>query len=574
MINWIKKKPLRTQLIMILCLAIGPAAGLSIWQGITTYNRQIRQIERTLADSARLAGEAQISIITAAQPLLEALAAQPVIQNSDYPACATLLENSIKNSLHYSRIIAVDLEGNIKCSTIPVTEQLHFGDHIWLQETVLNKSFTISGLRQRTLTNRHALGVSTPIFDQDEKIVGILAMNVKLSAIERDITQSVQTPAKTILLDQDGNFIVPLETPTSFARNFPNRNIVLPYLQDGRALFTAKNGLDESWLYAIDTVVKDKVYVLFGQSRKDLISVARIDLARSIATPLLIWIIGLTTLWFGIQRLVLRWVNYLKRIAAIYARGRYSVRPTRMVEAPDEFYGMGKTFTRMAEVIEQREAELESSLEQKNVLIREVHHRVKNNLQIITSLLNLQSRHLHDPREIEIFDTAKSRINALALVHRSLYEAESLQYVNLKEFLEELCQQLQKTGWGAARRVRFIMEIPSVAVTAETAVPLALLLTETITNAFKYAFEGRNIGNIYIILEQNTQGGAILRIRDDGVGGMNISSDKNSKGIGHTLIYAFAQQLGGQVDVQDDNGICWTITMPVFKTYTDDHLKK
>ena len=140
--------------------------------------------------------------------------------------------------------------------------------------------------------------------------------------------------------------------------------------------------------------------------------------------------------------MVIRWVAFLQRIAALYARGRFSVRPVQAEQMPPEIRELAETLEDMADAIVGRDASLRESLAQKDELMREIHHRVKNNLQVISSLLNMQQRALADPAARSAMSDTRQRITALALIYRALYQGPDLKRVDLRPFLEELTAQL------------------------------------------------------------------------------------------------------------------------------------
>ena len=189
---------------------------------------------------------------------------------------------------------------------------------------------------------------------------------------------------------------------------------------------------------------------------------------------------------------------------------------------------------------------------------------MKNNLQIIQSLLNLQSRSAADSNQFTALAAAKSRINALALVHQSLYEDENLQFVNLRTFLNDLCRHLLQSGWGAAKRVGVTVDVPDIITTADYAVPISLLVTEAVTNALKHAFTGRDIGNITVRMVNDLEHGAELTIRDNGIGMETAPRPLGVKqsGIGYSLIEGFAKQLRGAVKTVSSQGTAVTVTFP------------
>lgn len=562
MMKWILKRSLRAQLIMLLCLAMGSAAILAIWQGVNSYNRQISRIDRQLMEAARLSGEAQLSIFFAAEQLLQALSGQVSIVQDRHPVCEQLLTRAVERSPFYSHLASFDGEGRLQCASFAAVEGLRVDDSSWFREIMNGKDFAISGLLYSSFSFGRTIVVAVPIRGPAGETIGALSLAVRLNMLEEIGKRNMPPTSVSVLLDRNHDLLASQHAPDTIISQLPLDRVLQDHMGRRGSTFSAMavDGIERR--FAVAPVLEDEVYVLFGQPDAELLQPANVDLLRSILTPILIWLLVVVTIWVGIERLVLRWVVYLRRIAAIYARGRYSARPRRTRNAPVEFRAMGNTFSRMASVIQQRELELQASVEQKKVLLREIHHRVKNNLQIITSLLNLQSRQLKDEGEIAVFEAAKNRINALALVHRSLYEAENLQSVDLKFFLEELCHQLLKTGWGAARRVSMRLNVPSVVVPADTAVPIALLVTEMVTNAFKHAFADRSCGTIHVSLKSRAEGGAILTIKDDGVGGVPAERDRSKRGIGRSLIDALARQLMATACVSEDDGTVWTVEMP------------
>ncbi|HEU4601010.1 MAG TPA: sensor histidine kinase, partial [Steroidobacteraceae bacterium] len=216
-----------------------------------------------------------------------------------------------------------------------------------------------------------------------------------------------------------------------------------------------------------------------------------------------------------------------------------------------------------ADDISARETELRESLNQKEVLVREIHHRVKNNLQLVMSLLNLHARRIRDPRAEEAFAEARSRINALATLHRRLYESDSLQEIDLRWFLEDLCAELRRGGLSRGRHVDLIVDSPSAVIGPELAVPLGLLVTEAITNAYKHAFKDREAGQIRVEVARESDERILVRVRDDGAGFDPNADTHNGAGLGRSLIEAFVRQLRGELETRSENGTVVEVRFPV-----------
>ena len=244
-----------------------------------------------------------------------------------------------------------------------------------------------------------------------------------------------------------------------------------------------------------------------------------------------------------------QWIAYLRRIAIAYRSGHYTIRPD-LADAPAEFKQLGEAMSEMAEGIQDRDRRLRESVNLKTTLIREIHHRVKNNLQIVMSLLSIQANQVVDPRARDALMQAQTRINALALVHRILNELEDQSTLDLRQLLEELSRQIAE-GMGNPQHVRVEVDVPHMVVTSGTAVALALFTVEALTNIFKHAYPLQAKGVIRVTLTPDGEGRFKLAIADDGIG---FSMDETGKSVGSRLIRTFGAQLGGVSSVRSQEG--------------------
>jgi two-component sensor histidine kinase len=198
----------------------------------------------------------------------------------------------------------------------------------------------------------------------------------------------------------------------------------------------------------------------------------------------------------------------------------------------------------MAEGIVGRDASLRDSLAQKDALMREIHHRVKNNLQVISSLLNMQQRALTDPAARAAMSDTRQRITALALIYRALYQGPDLKRVDLRPFLEELTAQLIAGEMLHGPGVRTELSVDALVIDPDRLAPLALFAVEAITNAQKHAFAAR--GGVLTVNFHVRGDEAELEISDDG----QPSDDAlAASGVGRTLMTAFARQLRGRAEL-------------------------
>ena len=225
------------------------------------------------------------------------------------------------------------------------------------------------------------------------------------------------------------------------------------------------------------------------------------------------------------------------------------MRPVKAESAPREIRALAQTLDVMASGILARDLSLRESLAHKDALMREIHHRVKNNLQVITSLLNMQQRALTDPAARSAMSDTRQRITALALIYRALYQSPDLRRVDVRQFLEELIGQLATGEGGRQSAIRTELEADDLEIDPDKLAPLALFAVEAITNARKHAFGER--GGVIRVRFKVTAAEVMLEIADDGGGAPDALA---TAGVGRTLMSAFARQLRGRTELDTESG--------------------
>jgi two-component sensor histidine kinase len=237
-----------------------------------------------------------------------------------------------------------------------------------------------------------------------------------------------------------------------------------------------------------------------------------------------------------------------------------------MVSAPTELVELAESFNQATISLRDQQAELARGKAQQELLMMEIHHRVKNNLQIVASLLNLQASRIRVPEARAEFQAARDRVRALATLHRHLYSEGEIHTINMPSFLNELCGQLfQAMGEAPGGRIKLIIEAEEIRLSTDQAVPLALIVTEAVTNAIKYGFPGDMAGTVTIRLVQRADA-LDLSIGDDGVGippGRSETELGTRDGLGLQLIRGFSRQLGATLEVTEHPGTQYSIHMPL-----------
>lgn len=201
--------------------------------------------------------------------------------------------------------------------------------------------------------------------------------------------------------------------------------------------------------------------------------------------------------------------------------------------------------------------EIEESLREKEVLLKEIHHRVKNNLQVISSILNLQSSFVEDEQTLEILQESRNRIRSMAIIHENLYRTEDFSSINFSSYLDNLTSSLV-SSYRINEKVELHTDLEEVDLILDQAIPCGLLVNELITNALKYAWKEGEAGAIFITLREHDSI-VHLEIGDDGVGLPTHFEEMNSDTLGLQLVLTLVEQLDGQITADISNGTKYLI---------------
>ncbi|APG28096.1 hypothetical protein A7E78_09735 [Syntrophotalea acetylenivorans] len=225
-----------------------------------------------------------------------------------------------------------------------------------------------------------------------------------------------------------------------------------------------------------------------------------------------------------------------------------------------EYQGLPTGVASLLDITERKRSEelLRASLAEKEVLLQEIHHRVKNNLQVVSSLLFLQAQRFSDPELQACFLESQSRICSMALAHEQLYQSKNLSEISIKKYMENLVGQLEKSFQSPKQEVDCRLVVENVPLDIEKVVPCGLLVTELLSNAYKHAFADGCSGQVTVSL-QSENGQIELKVVDDGIGLPAEFDHRQAKTLGLQLVSALVNQLGGALEVETVNGTCFRV---------------
>ena len=540
-----------------MAVALLPILLLGGFQARADFREQAaeRRLDLQLA-AERSAGEARARL-EAATLVLTVLSPESL-----GPFCGPRLGTLVDRLEGYDGLYRVSATGVIVCRAeteagLPAT----VADTVWFQRLKAGED-TVLARSGRGMPRRPALIVAVrsqrPMGTFDGAMVGL----VPLASLRPQLDDpTLPEGAQAALADAAGNILTATET-AAFATitNGAAARIIAQTGAGEASIFEARDGTGQNRVYSVAALAGRDVYVVFSAPAPGWLSWARLNPIGLVLMPLAAWLTAFLAMMTVSERIIIRWLTYLERVASIYAKGRFTVRPTQAANAPSEIRVLANTLDELADTIQVRDAALNEGLAEKDVLMREIHHRVKNNLQIISSLLSMQQRALTDaPAKAALGDT-RQRISALALIYRTLYQSDNIRHADARDFLTELVGQLVASEAGRGHLVTSSVQADSLLVDPDKLAPLALWLVEAVTNAQKHAFAARG-GDLQV---RFTVAGetSVLEVQDDGPG---PDPAADSGGVGRTLMGAFAKQLRGTAELlpAPDGG---TIARLVFAT--------
>jgi len=543
-------RTIRARLAGAVTLALLPVLLLGAIQSALSFRAEAIEQRGALQGAAQRSVASARARMEASAILLETLA--PSVIQFD---CAQRLASVSRRVPGYANLIRFDSEGRVVCSAASVPADPQRAQRPWFRD--------LSPAKPQTVTT----DPGGPAYAAEPVLLAsvrasengdVLTAVIPLRTLRPEITgRALPANADVALVDGRGKVLIVTD-----ARAFPPIPpdwLVRSQTGEG-ALVTARGAKDGERVFSIAPLVGD-VYVVLSAPSRGLLSSAWLDPLSGLVFPLLAFSVALVAVFIAADRAVLQWIVYLQRIADLYARGRFSVRPVQAEAAPPEIRVLAETLDEMAGAIVARDTTLQDNLAQKDDLLREIHHRVKNNLQVISSLLSMQERALSDPGARQAINDTRQRITALALIYRALYQGTDLRHADLRPFLEELAAQLLMTET-AQGTVKLEVKADPLIIDPDKLAPVALFAVEAITNAQKHGLATRG-GALAVVFRINGPE-AVLSIADDG-GGLRPPLDTlEAKGVGRTLMNAFARQLRGRSEmaINPDGGLTVTLIFP------------
>ncbi len=536
---------LRRRLLLIVTIALLPIALVSLFQGIARVQRDVDDVRVQLSQSARTSAGNYQSVFSSGEQIMRAMGSLADVRQMN-GNCDSILADAMIGVSYFTNLSRADASGMLACSALPLAKGINISTQVTFQQARKSDGLVVSPLLLSRATGLKVVGSQIALHKPDGSFDGTLAITLDQHWFDY-LLHEHPVPAGAVIAVFDRNGVVLASNDANVGRALTDAALKAG-APDGASLDTRDTG-GNAWHFGLASLNGNNIFVAFGMRENRLFGQTYLHVGIDFLLPIFMILFAWGAIWIATDRQVTHWITYLRRIASAYRSGHYAIRPD-LVGAPAEFQLLGDAMSEMADNIQDRDRRLRDAVNLKSTLIKEIHHRVKNNLQIVMSLLSIQANQVKDPGAREALMQAQTRINALALVHRILNELEDQSTLDLRQLLEELSRQIAE-GMGDTDHVRIEVDVPHMVVASSVAVALALFTVEALTNIYKHAYPLRARGVIRVSLKPEGPGKLRLAIADDGTG---FHMDEAGKSVGSRLIRTFGAQLGGVASVTSEAG--------------------
>lgn len=533
---------LNAALVLAVLVAALPIVILSFLQAVAVRDAMNHAIEERLIASLSVAALQQRDPIVMARRILETMAADPQLTTPGSD-CADRFSNALSGRMPIISFASWNGQGRLTCAS-PSTGPAAMPAHpLWWRRVQAEQVFFLTQPMMGQIVHRPVLLAVLPTGGEKGPKRALTAA-LDLTWIQNSLAKARLSKQVVIGIADASGRVLTASGPTDFSK-------IAISAADGpiRSIRSAHDS--GSWLYASTPLYGRELFLFFAEPERQVFLTAREQFWMSLILPIGAMLLSCFAVWLALDHFVLRWLRRAELRASRLADGDYRLYPSDFANAPFELRRLGETLDHMAGAISERDLALRRALLDKSAMAREVNHRVKNNLQMITSLVSLQAARLTEPFAKRLMLKTGLRVSALALVHRLIYELDGSErgLVDTERLFRELCAQLEGSFLGSPN-VEVRCQSQAGSISGDQAVAAALIVVEAVTNAFQHGFPNWPSG--YIDVSLTTQGkDAWLTIRDNGIGSLDTSE---VPGMGHDMMHALSEQLGGEIEISKTQG--------------------
>lgn len=540
-------KSLRMRLAAMMSLALLPVGLIAVMQTNSVSEKARENAELAMLGLTETAAVNERLLIQRAFGAAAVLASEVPEVIDDALGCSQMFSRFVASSELFSFAGYLPLSGNVTCSS--ADRSFDFSGAEIFQAAMAERTRRVEVNVDAPLSGTSVVIVSEPVFKGDQ-FFGFVSVSIPHSTIDtRASGVDVAALIDILTFNEAGTVLTSQLGMDGALGNLPSGGELAAMTSETSRAVSQRSVNGDDLIYAVVPVEYGQVYVLGIWDSQ--IGVAEQANSRVPASffPVLMWIISVGVALLAVNRLVIRHIKALGIQMSQFATDRRFPEKSAQKDMSTELQNIQNNFAKMANSILRDEAVIEDAMRQKTVLLKEVHHRVKNNLQLISSILNMQIRAAtHDDTKV-VLRRMQDRVLSLATIHSDLYQTTDKGSVNVGNLVREIVDKTVEIGSQTGASVEVIADIDDVLLFPDQAVPMSLLASEAVTNAIKYAgVQADDTAHISVTFQCDDERNCVFELTNP-IGA--ATNDVESTGMGSKLISAFATQLGATIDVEE-----------------------
>jgi two-component sensor histidine kinase len=531
---------LRRRLSVLVAIALVPSLLLTAYNAARWRIFLENETRAAALSEARATSRELDQIIDNARQLLTAMTKFP-LNTDNKDECALNLKSIIADVQIFHEAAIIDTDGKFLCSTIP--EALDVGDRFYFSQ-----SFTASNLRAGTtiqggITHSTSIRLSMPYKNVDGSMKGVIVLTGDSEKLAEGLQAYQWRPDhRLIILDGQGSLVLTLPTNESEEADTIAK-LIFPQISNAKSgAVVVKDSIGRNLIVGVGVPgsASENLFTAVAVDRDSALAETAIINVRGIAFAFIFIILAVIGVWLVAYLMIDRPVRRIIKSARKWESGDSKTAFPKF-RYSDEFGQLSAALTRMS-------GRIDELLKQKDLLLRELQHRVMNSLALLSGLLEMQRRSTRSPVAKEDLANARDRVVAMGTVYRHLYQTDTMEYVEFGEFLRTICGTSASAYVGTKRSIE--VDADSLELSGPHAISLGMLTHELITNALKHAYSDNELGSIKVLLKHKKRGGIDLSISDQGRGlPADFKIEDKSSSLGMKIVASTVRQFGGTLEI-------------------------
>jgi two-component sensor histidine kinase len=557
---------LGARLILLVLLAAVPVFAVQILHDYQLRENRKTSFVQTVETLAGLVAARQDRIVEGARLLLTTASYLQSVHEQDTERCNQRLQEIAEQVPELTALAVLSPTGERWCVSLTDTGPINLGDRDYFKETIRSGTLQTSNYILGRQTGEGSIVFTYPVKSATGTIESVVFLAYRTTVLSQMLNDPpLPQGAVVALLGADGVVAARWPDPQMWVgKNLSSSEVVKRAVQERRGVHRGEAEWIGSGEYAFAfTPMRPptNLTVLVGLPLSPALREADAIFWQAVIWTTLIFGLAAIVALIGGQLMFGRPLRALQLSVDALASGDFTARPSAQVRGSKELRVLASHFEAMARALEERRAQLMRALQQKELLLKEVNHRVKNSLQLVASLLGLQRARIKDPEARRQFDEAGRRINTVAKIHQRLYQDEDIDRVAFDKFLHQLCDELNNVASDGGN-IRIVCDASACQLPTEDVIPLALIVNELVTNAVKYSYpDGAGVIRVKCQSEEKT---LVLSVSDTGSKLDQEFDPSKSTGLGMKMITALTKQLRATFSLtQDSRGKSFTVRLPL-----------